>query len=203
MLRNKTIYRSADGGAGGGGNSNPSTPNDSVPPAEDANKQPNQQTPEPEIKDPLAFYKAQAEKNDRLREKAQAEANEAKRLAETLQNDVVKGLTAKYEALLAEFEAMRQQAIQATTEALRARIAGEFKLGGEAVGFLTASDEDGLRKQAEQLAKLAGVKNAPPPTGNVGNPAGNGGLTLEDYKKMTPQEVKARLEEAKKLLAKG
>lgn len=206
MLINKTIYRSADGGAGGGGSINPSTPNDGVPPAEDANKQPNQQTPETEQKqpeNPLAYWQAQAEKFERLHKKATEEATTVKALLEQVQNDTVKQLTEKFNALQQELETERKRASEATIEALRARVAGEFKLGGEAVGFLTASDEEGLRKQAEQLAKLAGVKSTPPPTGNVGNPAGNGGLTLEDYKKMTPQEVKARLDEVKGLLAKG
>lgn len=205
-MLNKTRYRSADGGANGGaggGNTGGAPAPDNVSPADDASKQQNPTQTETEIKDPLAFYKAQAEKNDRLREKAQAEATEAKKLAEALQNTVIKELTTKYDALMAEFEILRQQATQATTEALRARIAGEFKLGGEAVAFLTASDEATLRQQAEALSKLTGAKGGtPPPTGNVGNPAGNGGLTLETVSKMTSQDVRRQWDDILKSMKK-
>lgn len=209
MLINKTIYRSADGGANGGaggGNTGGAPAPDNVSPADDASKQQNPTQTETEQKqpdNPLAYWQAQAEKFERLHKKATEEATSAKTLLEQLQNDTVKQLTEKFNALQQELEAERKRASEATTEALRAKVIGEFKLGGEAVAFLTASDEATLRQQAEALAKLTGAKGGtPPPTGNVGNPAGNG-LTLEDVKRMSPQEVKARLSEIEALLAGG
>lgn len=195
MLINKTIYRSADGGANGGaggGNTDGAPAPNSTPPAEDASKQQNPTQTDTEIKDPVAFAKAKAEENDRLHKllaKTKQEAEEARARADKLESEAVTELKKKYDELLQLVEQEKSKAQQATTEALRVRIAGEFKLGNEAVAFLTGSDEATLRQQAEALAKLTGAKNAPPPTNNVGNPAGNGGLTWEAVKNMTPQEI--------------
>lgn len=189
------MWRSADGGANGAGGGGATTGNvtpNSTPPAEDANKQQNPTQTDTEIKDPVAFAKAKAEENDRLHKllaKTKQEAEEARARADKLESEAVTELKKKYDELLQLVEQEKSKAQQATTEALRVRIAGEFKLGSEAVAFLTGSDEATLRQQAESLAKLTGAKGTPPPTNNVGNPAGNGGLTWDAVKNMTSQEI--------------
>lgn len=200
------MWRSADGGAngagGGGATTGNVTPTDSKPPAEDASKQQNPTQGDTEIKDPVAFAKAKAEENDRLHKllaKTKQEAEEARARADKLESEAVTELKKKYDELLQLVEQEKSKAQQATTEALRVRIAGEFKLGSEAVAFLTGSDEATLRQQAESLAKLTGAKGTPPPTNNVGNPAGNGGLTWDAVKNMTPQEVARNWSEIAKM----
>lgn len=214
-LINKTIYRSADGGgagAGGGAGETPLTPPPSdgantpqaqTPPAGDnPQSTPEEQQKQPE--NPLAYWQAQAEKFERLHKKATEEATSAKTLLEQLQNETVKQLTDKFNQLQQELEAERKRASEATTEALRAKVIAEFRLGNEAVAFLTGSDEATLRQQAESLSKLTGAKGTPPPTGNVGNPASFGGeLTVEAVKHMSPSEIMSRLDEVRKVLAKA
>lgn len=202
------MWRSADGGATGGNTGGQSagetsaTSTNSNSPAEDANNQPSTQ-PENEQKqpeNPLAYWQAQAQKFERLHKRANDEAQSAKALLEQLQNETVKQLTEKFNALQQELEAERKRASEATTEALRAKVAGEFKLGGEALGFLTGSDEATLRQQAEALSKLTG-KPTPTPTGSVGNPANTGGLTMDDIKKMSQSEIAKRMDEVSQVLA--
>jgi len=207
----KNLSRQSDGGANGsaGGNGQPldtaiQTPKVGGLPAGDTNdKQPTQPIPELTPDNPIAYWKSQAEKFERLHKNASDEVTTSKKLLEQMQNETVTELTKKFEALQTELDMERKRAGELTIEALRANMVAEFKLGIEAVGFLTGNDEVALRKQAETLAKLTGKPPPPPPTGNVGNPANTGGLTLEDIAKMSTNEAAKNLEVIKAVLAGG
>jgi len=207
----KNLSRHSDGGANGsaGGNGQPldtaiQTPKVGGLPAGDTNdKQPTQPIPELTPDNPIAYWKAQAEKFERLHKNASDEVTTSKKLLEQMQDETVKVLTDKFVALQTELDMERKRAGEATIEALRANMVAEFKLGIEAVGFLTGNDEAALRKQAETLAKLTGKPPPPPPTGNVGNPATTGGLTLADIAKMSTNEAAKNLEAIKAVLAGG
>jgi|GEM_PF-2773742 len=207
----KNLSRHSDGGANGsaGGNGQPldtaiQPPKVGGLPAGDTNdKQPTQPIPELTPENPSAYWKAQAEKFERLHKNASNDVTTAKKLLEQMQNETVTELTKKFEALQSELDMERKRAGEATIEALRANMVAEFKLGIEAVGFLTGNDEAALRKQAETLAKLTGKPPPPPPTGNVGNPANTGGLTLADIAKMSTNEAAKNLEAIKAVLAGG
>jgi len=207
----KNLSRQSDGGANGsaGGNGQPldtaiQTPKVGGLPAGDTNnQQPTQPIPELTLDNPIAYWKSQAEKFERLHKNASDEVTTSKKLLEQMQNETVTELTKKFEALQTELDMERKRAGELTIEALRANMVAEFKLGIEAVGFLTGNDEAALRKQAETLAKLTGKPPPPPPTGNVGNPANTGGLTLADIAKMSTNEAAKNLEAIKAVLAGG
>lgn len=117
--------------------------------------------------------------------KALAAEREARKAAEKA--------AAEYQARIKELEAAQmsdleraqaaakeaqEAAVKATTEALRWKVAAEFQIAAEdAEVFLTGSDEESIRKQAQRLAELAaskgptvpkpdpsqGAKGTPPP----------------------------------------
>lgn len=96
--------------------------------------------------------------------KANAEAKENRIKAKELDGLKQAQMTEleKAQAIAAESQ---QFAEQARAESLRLRIALKHGISDEdASVFLTASDEDGLTKQAERLAALSAAKSATPTT---------------------------------------
>lgn len=99
----------------------------------------------------------------------------------------------------------QMQAIQVA--ALRTRIGADVGLPGALAERLVGEDEDSLRADAERLKAL--LPAAPPPVAppappvklpqvSPGNPAAHSGaLTVADLKSMTPQQILARIDEAR------
>lgn len=89
---------------------------------------------------------------------SEAKANEKrlKQLGEERMSDLEKAQAAAKEA--------QDAAAKATTEALRWKVAAEFAIAAEdAEVFLTGTDEDSIRKQAQRLAELATAKGPTTP----------------------------------------
>lgn len=94
----------------------------------------------------LAKYKEIAAEQEK---RAKANADAAKRLAEI--EDAQKTEAQKAADRIAELE---KQISESSTAALRFKVASEFKISADdAELFLTGSDEESLRKQAERLAE--------------------------------------------------
>jgi len=121
------------------------------------------QTPEPETPEVPEQRDADTEPLGEAGKKALAAEREARKAAEKS--------AAEYEKRLKEIEAAQMSdlekaqaaakeaqdaAAKATTEALRWKVAAEYAIAAEdAEVFLTGTDEDSIRKQAERLAELA------------------------------------------------
>lgn len=128
-------------------------------------------------------YRLQAKEADELR----------KRVAEF--EDASKS---ESEKAAARAEAAEKALAEVTAKALRLELADELSVPKELRKFLTATDEDSLRSQAEELlsaftAATASTRTSPRPDPTQGaKPASaTGQLTQADAERMTPAEIVA------------
>ena len=103
--------------------------------------------------------------------KALAAEREARKAAEKAAAEYEKRLKEIEAAQMSDLEKAQaaakeaqEAAAKATTEALRWKVAAEFAIAAEdAEVFLTGTDEDSIRKQAQRLAELAASKGPTTP----------------------------------------
>ena len=103
--------------------------------------------------------------------KALAAEREARKAAEKAASEYEKRLKEIEAAQMSDLEKAQaaaqeaqEVAAKATTEALRWKVAAEFTIAAEdAEVFLTGTDEDSIRKQAQRLAELATSKGPTTP----------------------------------------
>ena len=72
------------------------------------------------------------------------------------------------------------------TASVKSRIAHEIGLSYDAIDFLKGDDEDSIRKSAESLKSLVGVKQAPP----LANPEGGSGEDKDAALRKTLRSLK-------------
>jgi len=154
-----------------------------------------------EIRDPGAYYKAQAEKLERLLSKEAEQREQLEKRLETVGKSTEDDVKAEFEKLKAELEAERNAAQTARLEAQRAKAIAEAGLPVGAAKFLTGDTDEDITAQVAELRELmprSGVRGS----ASAGNPDSSGStLTMDAIKKMTPQEYVKRAEEVRKFLA--
>lgn len=186
----------------------------------DENVEQDEQTTEPEVEAPELVTMNRAEV-DALRRKV-AEAEKQRRKIEAEAKMAEEGRQAKdgeYEKLAAQRERERDEALAAAERTARearvTRIAGRlgFLDPEDVVGRVTAeqgADDASAEARLEQIAKtsshLLRPKDSPQPViGQVLEPAaapsGKSPLTMEQVKKMTPEEINERWDDVQQVLA--
>jgi DNA repair exonuclease SbcCD ATPase subunit len=150
-------------------------------------------TPGDEIRDPAAYYKAQAEKLDRLlKREAETRASLEKRL-ETIGQQTSEDVMSEFETLKAELEAERTAAQQARLEAERTRAVTAAGLPPALAKFVTGEDAEAIAAQVEELSQL--LPKTPPAAekSRTANPSGGSDLTMERIQQIkSPQEYMAQ-----------
>ena len=99
-------------------------------------------------------------------------------------NSMIKALTDEKTALETQLTEKNGQIAKYETDSVKTKIAREFGLSYEAIGFLQGEDEDTIRKSAESLKSLVGG-NKVPPLGNPELPPEEDGVVAA-FKKMNP-----------------
>lgn len=122
------------------------------------------------IQNPEAFYKAQAEKNERLFKKAEAEISELRASMDNLQTSQAEAIQKKLDSLTGELEQQKAAAEQARIEAVRVKTLVEHGLTPDMVEFVTATDPEQI---AEQAKKLAGFATKPQRPSKIGHGTGS------------------------------
>lgn len=106
-------------------------------------------------------------------------------------NAQINGLTEQVSALTNEKETLQTQLTEKDgtiakyeIDSVKTKVAREFGLSYEAIGFIQGEDEEAIRKSAESLKSLVGTRNTPP-LGNPETPPEEDGVTAA-FKKMNP-----------------
>lgn len=81
----------------------------------------------------------------------------------------------------ASMEDMKKKLAKYESDSVKTRIAGEFGLSADAIGFLQGDDEESIKKSAEALKNLMGPRH-PAPLGSY--EGGGEDDTKEAYRKM-------------------
>lgn len=162
-----------------------------------------QPTSESEIRDPAAYYKAQAEKLERLLKKEADTRQTLEQRLETVGKSTEDSVKAEFEALKAELEAERTAAQQARLDAVRAKAVADAGLPGNLAKFVRGEDAEAIAAEVEELKSLY---SPPKPkaaesarTANPGDGAGSD-LTMERIKQMSAEEYIARRDDVRAFL---
>jgi len=99
-------------------------------------------------------------------------------------NDQLKALTDEKANLQTQLTEKDGQIAKYEIDSVKTRIAREFDLSYEAIGFLQGEDEEAIKKSAESLKALVGTRKAPP-LSNPEQPPAEDGVTAA-FKKMNP-----------------
>ena len=99
-------------------------------------------------------------------------------------NDQLKTLADEKAALESKLTEKDGQIAKYETDSVKTKIAREFGLSYEAIGFLQGEDEETIRQSAESLKNLVGTVKVPP-LGNPETPPEEDGVTAA-FKKMNP-----------------
>jgi hypothetical protein len=129
--------------------------------------------------------------------KARREAEKAKALLEAKVKEFEDSQKSELEKAAARAEAAEKAAAEASARALRLEVAAETGLPADLHEFLTGSDEESLRAQAEKLkaATAAGrTTPRPDPTQGAKPAAADGQLTRVDLASMSPEQINQALE---------
>lgn len=124
-----------------------------------------------DISNPEAYYKAQAEKFERLFRKAEEQATAATLKLKDREGEDVQQINQQLETLRAELQAERQKAEQERLTALKLRIGAQHNLDPEIAMRLVGDDEAALSEDAQKLAAKVVPTNQR--KASTGNPAGN------------------------------
>lgn len=100
-------------------------------------------------------------------------------------NDQLKTLTDEKTALETKLTEKDGQIAKYETDSVKTKIAREFGLSYEAIGFLQGEDEEAIKKSAESLKNLVGSSKVPP-LGNPETPPEEDGVTAA-FKKLNPK----------------
>lgn len=103
-------------------------------------------------------------------------------------------LPPQVEALRSALERAQAEARQAHTEAARARVAARWRLPEPLARRLRGETEAELEADARELARIL------PRPASAANPAGDPGLTLDDVRHMTPEQINRRWSEVQRAL---
>ena len=99
-------------------------------------------------------------------------------------NDQIKTLTDEKAAFEAKLTEKDDTIAKYEIDSVKTRIAREFGLSYEAIGFLQGEDEEAIRKSAESLKNLVGA-NKMPPMYNPEMPPEEDGVTAA-FRKLNP-----------------
>ena len=99
-------------------------------------------------------------------------------------NDQIKTLSDEKTDLQTQLTEKDGQIAKYEIDSVKTRIAREFGLSYEAIGFLQGEDEDAIKASAESLKTLVGTTKTPP-LGNPEMPPEEDGVTAE-FKKLNP-----------------
>ena len=99
-------------------------------------------------------------------------------------NDQIKTLNDEKAAFEAQLTEKDNKIAKYEIDSVKTRIAREFGLEYEAIGFLQGEDEEAIKKSAETLKSLVGTRKAPP-LGNPEKPPEEDGV-LAAFRQMNP-----------------
>lgn len=99
-------------------------------------------------------------------------------------NEQIKTLTDEQASLKTQLTEKDDAIAKYEIDSVKTRIAREFDLSYEAIGFLQGEDEEAIRKSAESLKNLVGTQR-PAPSFNPEMPSEEDGVTAA-FKKLNP-----------------
>lgn len=169
-------------------------------PAGSTNEQTSEQ--QDDIRNPAAFYQAQAQKWERLFKKAEEERTSLEQRVSVLDQSTKDSVTNDFEALKAEIAQEREAAQAELMQAKRLTAAVEAGLPKAAAKFLTGATDEEIAAQVEELRGMFPAGGSGQSTSRVGAPdAGGSELTMDAINQMSPQEIRSRWDEVKNILA--
>lgn len=152
----------------------PTPPPADAPAADDAGQEDSQEQAD-DIRDPEAYWKAQAEKNQRLLDKTSQQIETLKAQMERMQTEDREQIEQSIEELKAEAEAAKAEAETERVNLMRVRIAGQVGIPDALAARLQGSTEDEIRADAEAIK--AALPKASGQGSRMGNPPGSDGNT--------------------------
>ena len=99
-------------------------------------------------------------------------------------NEQIKTLTDEQASLKTQLTEKDGAIAKYEIDSVKTRIAREFDLSYEAIGFLQGEDEEAIRKSAESLKSLVGTNRTPPRFNSETPPAEDG--VMAEFKKLNP-----------------
>ena len=163
---------------------------------------------EERIRDPEAWAKAQVGKEQRLREKREAEIAQLKTQIKSMEEAQAKAIGERIAALEKE-SGEREAEIKADLiQARREKAVMAAGLPESAAEFITGETDEDIAAQVERLQTIApqrgegGAKKPPMRQPQPGNPGSTRGLTLDEIKAMSQDEVIRRYAEVQEALKK-
>ena len=162
-------------------------------------------TADGDIKDPAAYWKAQAEKFERLHKNVSDHATSIEARLKTLGGEVEKSTKDDLTKLQEELAAERAEIAKTRLELDQRKAAQEAGIPATLAGRLAGETYDELLADAKALAEIvpagrnggSGSSSA----GKDGAPASGSTLTLDMIRKMTPQQIRERQSEVDAVLA--
>ena len=160
---------------------------------------------EPEfIRNPAAYWKAEAEKYERLHKNVTDHATSIEARLKTLGGEVEKSTKDDLTKLKEELAAERAEIAKTRRELDQRKAAQEAGIPATLAGRLAGETYDELLADAKALAEIvpagrsgSGSSSA----GKDGAPASGSTLTLDMIRKMTPQQIRERQSEVDAVLA--
>ena len=161
---------------------------------------------EPEfIRNPAAYWKAEAEKYERLHKNVTDHATSIEARLKTLGGEVEKSTKDDLTKLKEELAAERAEIAKTRLELDQRKAAAEAGIPATLAGRLAGETYDELLADAKALAEIvpagrnggSGSSSA----GKDGAPASGSTLTLDMIRKMTPQQIRERQSEVDAVLA--
>lgn len=208
----KRIYRSSAGEGGGGtveGGATVDGGNNGADSASSQNPNPpaggaSENTSDESliIKDPAAYWKAQAEKFERLHQKTSDHALTLEERLKLAGDDAQKSAKTEFEKLQAELEKDRAEIAKTRRELDQKTAASEAGLPASLAARLAGATYEEMLADAKALAEIipAGSGGATS-AGRDGAPAASGTLTMEIIRNMSTAEIRARQAEVDAVLA--
>lgn len=176
----------------------PADAQNDAPPAADNQQEQDASQGQGEIHDPARYYQSQAEKFQRLLDKAEAEKQQLEERLAATGKQVEDSVNSDLQSLRDELQGELEQARQARISAQRAQAANEAGLPSELTALITGEDDDTIAQQVELLKQHIGGKKASRVQGEAktGAPSSSEStLTLAQIQSMSSEEYRRRREE--------
>jgi len=122
---------------------------------------------EGDIHDPAAYHRAQAEKYERLFKKADERAGSLEARIKSLQDEQAAAIRQEIGELRTEMETQKAEAEKARVEAQRVTALAKKELPPDLAKFITATDEEGIKAQVDELAGHVTPQRGRSPIGNA------------------------------------
>ena len=156
-----------------------------------------------DIKDPAAYWKAQAEKFERLHQKATEHTQSIEERLKALGGDVEKSAKADLQKLQEELQKERDEIASTRRELDQRKAAQDAGIPASLAARLQGSTYDEMLADAKALAEIvpAGGGSGTSSAGRDGAPASGSALTMDMIRKMSPGEIRARQSEVDAVLS--